>query len=65
MNLKLYQGFGLVGIASALVTLVKIGLGDDPQEVIPTNITIGGVCFGMMMLLLWRHKRNARKITHG
>ncbi len=61
MNLKLYQGFGLVAIASALVALVRIGLGQDPQEVIPVNVVAGGVCLGCMLLLMYKERRKIER----
>ena len=63
MNLKLYQGFGLVAIASALVALVRIGLGQDPQEVIPVNIVMGSFCVGCMLLLMYKERRKIERRT--
>lgn len=61
MNLKLYQGFALVAIASALVALVRIGLGQDPQEVIPVNVVAGGVCLICMLLLMYKERRKIER----
>jgi len=57
MSLKLYQGFALVGIASGIVTLGRLALGHDAQEVVPPNIVIGGVCVVMMVLLSYKEWR--------
>jgi len=61
MNLKLYQGFGLVAIASALVALVRIGLGQDRQEVLPVNLAAGAFCLVMMILLSYRERRKIER----
>ena len=57
MSLKLYQGFALVAIASAIVALVRLGFGEDPQEVIPPNMVIGAVCLVIMGLLYYKERR--------
>ena len=57
MITKLYQGFALVAIASAIVALVRLGLGQDYNDVIPPNLVIGGVCVVMMVLLMYRERR--------
>jgi hypothetical protein len=64
MNFKLYTGFGFVALASAIVALGRLAAGQDPQVVIPTNVTIGGVCVVVMLLLMYREKRKTR-ISHG
>ena len=61
MNLKLYQGFGLVAITSALVALVRIGLGQDPQKVIPVNLAAGAFCLVCMVLLMYRERRKIER----
>ena len=63
MNLKLYQGFGLVAIASGLIALVRIGLGQDRQEVIPVNLAAGAVCLVCMVLLMYRERRKIERRT--
>ena len=57
MKIKLYQGFALVGIASGIVALVRLGFGQDAQDVVPPNIVIGGVCVVMMVLLSYKEWR--------
>ena len=64
MNFKLYHGFAFVALASAIVALGRLAIGQNPQDVIPTNVTIGGVCVVMMLLLMYREKRKTR-ISHG
>lgn len=57
MNLKLYQGFALIAMASAIVALVRLAFGQPVEEVVPPNIVIGGICFVVMLLLIIREKR--------
>lgn len=64
MNLKLYTGFGFVAMASAIVALIRIVLGQDPQEVVPANLVISGVCLVFMGGLFYRDRR-PRRITNG
>jgi len=61
MNLKLYQGFGLVAIATAIVSLIRLAEGQDPQEVIPVNIVMGSFCVGCMLLLMYRERRKIER----
>lgn len=62
--IKLYTGFCLVAIASAIVALGRLALGHNPQDVIPPNVVISGVCLAVMMGLIYRERRT-RKITNG
>ena len=57
MSFKLYYGFGLVAIASGIVALGRLALGQDYDEVIPPNIVIGGICVVMLILLSYRERR--------
>ena len=57
MIFKLYTGFAFVAIASAVVALVRIALGEDAIEASRPNIVIGSVCLVMMMSLYYRERR--------
>jgi len=57
MKIKLYQGFAFVAIASAIFAFVRLGFGEDPDKVIPLNIVVGGVCFVMMMIFIYKERR--------
>jgi len=61
MNLKLSQGFGLVAIASAVVSLIRIAEGGDPQKVIPVNLAAGVFCLVCMVLLMYRERRKIER----
>ena len=61
MNLKLYQGFGLVAIASAVISLVRLAKGEDPQEIIPVNLAAGAFCLVCMVLLMYRERRKIER----
>ena len=61
MSLKLYQGFGLVAFASAVVLLIRLAEGDDPQKVIPVYLTAGAFCLVMMVLLSYRERRKIER----
>ena len=64
MKFKLYHGFAFVAMASAIVALGRLAIGQDPQQVIPTNVTIGSVCVVCMLILMYRERRKTR-ISHG
>lgn len=57
MIFKLYTVFAFVAIASAVVALVRIALGQDVIEAVRPNIVIGSICLVMMMLLFYRDRR--------
>lgn len=57
MSLKLYRGFALVAIASAVVALGRLALGQDYNDVIPPNMGIGAFCLVMMVLLFYKERR--------
>lgn len=57
MKVKIYQVFAIIAIASAIFALVRLGFGEDPQEVIPLNIVFGGSCATMMIFLMYRERR--------
>lgn len=61
MKFGLYLGFGFVAIASALVALVRLALGQDASEVIPPNVVIGSVCLVVMMLLYYRGRKKIER----
>jgi len=63
MKFKLYTAFAFVGIASAVVALIRIAEGQDPQEVIPVNIVMGSFCFGCMLLLMYKERRKIERRT--
>jgi len=60
---KLYHGFAFVAIASGIVTLVRIALGEDAIEAARPNVVIGSVCFAVMGLLLYRERRKINAKT--
>jgi len=61
MKIKLYQGFAIIALVSAIFTLVGLGFGEDPKEVIPLNLAVGGVCLVMMVLLFYRERRKVAR----
>jgi len=63
MNLKLYQGFGLVAIAIAVISLMRLAEGQDPQKVIPVNLAAGAFCLVCMLLLMYKERRKIERRT--
>lgn len=61
MKIKLYQGFAIIAIASAIFAFVRLGFGEDSQEVIPLNIAVGSVCFVMMMIFMYKERRQVAR----
>lgn len=61
MNFKLYQGFGLVAIATTVLSLIRLAEGQDPQKIIPVNIVMIIFCVGCMLLLMYRERRKIER----
>ena len=61
MIFKLYTGFAFVAIASAIVALVRIAMGEDAVEAVRPNIVIGSVCLAMMIMLYYRERRKIER----
>ena len=62
MKIKLYHGFAFVALVSAIFALVRIGFGEDSQEVVSLNLAIGVPCVTIMILLMYKERRqNARR----
>ncbi len=57
MKNKLYASFALVAIASAIIALIRIGIGHDVVEAVQPNLVIGSVCVVMLILLSYRERR--------
>lgn len=63
MKFELYTAFGFVAIASAIVALGRIAMGEDAVEVVRVNIVVGGICLGAMLLLFYRKRRQIERRT--
>ena len=57
MKFKLYTAFAFVAIVSALVSLVRIALGHNIQDVLPLNMVIGSVCITCIIILVYKERR--------
>jgi len=61
MKIKLYGILALVAIISAVIALIRIALGQDSQEVVSPNITIGVICVIGMYVLLLKERKQIKK----
>jgi len=61
MKFKLYTAFGFVAIATAIVSLIRLAEGQDPQEIIPVNIVMGSFCLVCMLLLRYKERRKIER----
>ncbi len=57
MRIKLYHGFAFVALVSAIFAMVRLGFGEDSQEVVSLNLAVGVPCVTMMILLMCRERR--------
>ena len=57
MKIKLYHGFAIIALVSAVFALVRLGFGEDSQDVVSLNLAVGIPCVTMMVLLMYRERR--------
>ena len=57
MKIKLFASFALIGLASAVIALIRIAIGHDATEAVTPNIIIGGACVACMYLLFIKERR--------
>ena len=61
MKFKLYTAFAFVAIATGIVTLGRLLLGQDPQEVVPVNIIMASLCVTGMAILMYKERRKIER----
>ena len=54
---KLYLGFVLIAIASAIIAIIRISLGHNIVDAATPNIVVGGVCLACIMILGYKMRR--------
>ena len=61
MKNKLYAGFALVALASAIIALIRIVIGHDAVEAVQPNLVIGSVCVVCMIIISYKERRQIER----